>query len=83
MGVIIAVPGVIGFAIIGWGEKGLPWGSVGYVNLPTALAIAAMSMLLAPLGVAAAHRLSAALLRAVFGTYLLFVGTMMIANGAG
>ena len=38
----------------------LPWGSLGYVNLPAAVAIASMSVLTAPLGVAAAHSLQPA-----------------------
>ncbi len=81
MGMIIAVPGMIGFVLIGWGEPGLPWGSLGYVNLPSALAIVATSVLSAPLGVAAAHWLSPSLLRSIFGIYLVFVGVMMIING--
>ena len=81
MGVIIAIPGMLGFAAIGWNEPGLPWGSFGYVNWPAALAIVATSIFFAPLGVAAAHRLSPALLRNVFGVYLVFVGIMMISNG--
>lgn len=81
MGAIIAVPGAIGFAMIGAGAAGLPQGSIGYVNLPAAGAIVAMSILTAPLGVAAAHRLSPAVLRTVFGLYLAVVGVTMIANG--
>ncbi len=80
MGVIIALPGSIGFILIGMGEKGLPWGSLGYVNIPAALAIIATSVLAAPLGVAAAHKLSPLLLRTVFGMYLIVVGVTMIAN---
>jgi uncharacterized membrane protein YfcA len=80
MGAIIAVPGTIGFAIIGFDEPGLPWGSLGYVNLPAAAAIIATSVLLAPVGVAAAHRLSPKLLRTVFGIYLIVVGVTMIVN---
>lgn len=81
MGVVIAVPGVVGFMLIGAGEQGLPWGSIGYVNLPAAGAIIVASVLSAPLGVATAHRLGAPLLRGIFGTYLVFVGAMMISNG--
>ena len=55
IGTLIAVPSSIGFAIIGFGKAGLPWGSLGYVNVPAAVAIASMSILTAPLGVAAAH----------------------------
>ncbi|MES2096962.1 MAG: sulfite exporter TauE/SafE family protein [Pseudomonadota bacterium] len=81
VGFIIAVPGVIGFIIIGLGKPGLPWGSTGYVNWPSAVAITSMSILTAPLGAAAAHRLSPVLLGRIFGVYLLFIGALMIRNG--
>lgn len=81
VGFIIAVPGMIGFAIIGLGAQGLPLGSIGYVNLPAAIAITATSIVSAPWGAAAAHRLSPELMRRIFGFYLLFVGVTMIRNG--
>lgn len=81
MGVIIALPGAIGFAFIGLGTPGLPVGSVGFINLPATLAIISTSAFAAPWGAAAAHRLSPVLLRQIFGLYLVAVGTMMIGNG--
>ncbi|MEM6909877.1 MAG: sulfite exporter TauE/SafE family protein [Pseudomonadota bacterium] len=78
MGAIIAIPGTIGFALIGAGEPDLPWGSLGYVFVPAAAAIIATSILFAPLGVAVAHRLPPAILRRVFGVYLVVVGVAMI-----
>lgn len=83
VGFIIAVPGMIGFMIIGLGVPGLPVGSIGYVNVPAALAIVATSIFTAPLGVAAAHKLSPALLKRIFGVYLLFIGYLMIRRGLG
>lgn len=80
MGAAIAVPGTVGFMLVGLAERGLPWGSVGYVNFPAVLGIVCTSVLFAPLGVAAAHRLSAAMLRRIFGIYLIVVGLTMIAN---
>lgn len=80
IGVLIAIPSAIGFAIIGFGESGLPWGSLGYVNLPATVAIASMSILTAPLGVAAAHSLPPALLKRVFGVYLVFISFVMFKN---
>ncbi len=80
MGAIIAIPGTVGFVLIGLSASGLPAGSIGYVNLPAAIAIIITSVLFAPLGVAAAHKLSARLLRLVFGLYLVVVGVTMIAN---
>ncbi len=80
MGAIIAIPATIGFIVIGMDESGLPWGSLGFVNWPAALAVIVTSVLFAPLGVAAAHKLSPKLLRLVFGLYLIFVGVTMITN---
>lgn len=76
-GFVIAVPGTIGFMLIGLGVPDLPIGSIGYVNLPGAAIIASTSMLTAPAGAAAAHRLPAAPLKRVFGLYLLFVAATM------
>lgn len=81
IGTLIAIPTTIGFAIIGLKEGGLPWGSLGYINIPATLAIASMSMLTAPLGVAAAHSLPAGPLKKIFGTYLLIIGTLMLRAG--
>jgi uncharacterized membrane protein YfcA len=80
MGAIIAIPGTIGFLIIGTNEPGLPWGSVGYVNMPAAISIILTSVLFAPLGVATAHLLKPEVLRRVFGLYLTLVGVTMIAK---
>lgn len=80
IGTLIAIPSAIGFAIIGFHEPGLPWGSLGYVNLPAAAAIASMSILTAPLGVAAAHSLEPVLLKRVFGVYLVFIALVMFRN---
>jgi uncharacterized membrane protein YfcA len=80
MGTLIAIPSTIGFALIGLGQKGLPWGSLGYVNIPAALAVGCMSVLTAPLGVAAAHRLPAAPLKKIFGAYLVFISLLMFKN---
>ena len=80
MGAIIAIPSTLGFMIIGFGKPDLPWGTLGYVHLPSVIAITATSVLVAPLGVATAHYLSPSVLRRVFAVYLSVVGVVMIAN---
>ncbi len=77
IGTLIAVPATIGFMIVGFREQGLPWGSVGFVNMPAAVAIASMSILTAPLGVAAAHSLPPSVLKRVFGIYLVVIAIVM------
>lgn len=80
-GFIIAVPGTIGWMVIGLGTPGLPIGSVGYVNLLGAAVITSMSILTAPLGVAAAHALPPEPLKRVFGGYLLVIAVVMLRRG--
>lgn len=80
IGALIAVPSAIGFVLIGLGEPGLPWGSIGYVNLPATAVITSMSILTAPLGVAVAHNMPAAPLRRIFGIYLVFISIVMFRN---
>lgn len=77
-GTIIAVPGAIGSMITGFGQPGLPTGSIGFVNMIALVSITAMSMLTAPLGAAAAHRLDPVKLKRVFGCYLLLTAAFML-----
>jgi uncharacterized membrane protein YfcA len=81
-GTIIAVPGAIGSMIAGFGQPNLPTGSVGFVNLIALVSITAMSMLTAPLGAAAAHRLDPVKLKRVFGAYLLLTSAFMLKDVA-
>lgn len=76
-GFIIAIPGAIGFMIIGQGVEGLPPGSIGYVNVIGLVAITAMTALTAPAGAYVAHKLNPTLLKRVFATYLLFTTGVM------
>lgn len=80
IGTLIAIPSAIGFALIGLKETGLPWGSFGYVNVPATIAITSMSVLTAPLGVAAAHALPAGPLKKIFGVYLVVIAYLMFRN---
>ncbi len=80
IGALIAIPSAIGFVLIGLRETGLPWGSLGFVNLPAAAVITSMSILTAPFGVAAAHSLPATPLRRIFGLYLIFISVVMFRN---
>ncbi len=77
-GTIIAVPGAIGSMITGFGQPGLPTGSVGFVNMIALVSITAMSMLTAPMGAAAAHKLDPVKLKRVFGCYLLLTAAFML-----
>lgn len=79
-GVIIAMPGAVGFAVLGLGEASLPFGSIGYVNLIAVLAITSMSFITAPFGARAAHSLNAVALKRVFGVYLVATSAIVLQN---
>jgi uncharacterized membrane protein YfcA len=78
IGVFIAVGGTIGFVISGWTVPGLPPLSLGYVNLVAFALVGGFAALLAPVGVALAHRLNQRTLKYVFALFLLSVGLNMI-----
>lgn len=75
LGVLISIPGAIGFAIAGWPEMAkLPPFSLGYVSAIGTLLIAPVSMLVAPLGVRIAHAFSRRQLEAALGLFLITMG---------
>lgn len=76
-GLPIAIAGAIGFMIVGWGREGLPEASTGFVYWPAVGAILLASMPTAPLGAALAHRLPVALLKRLFGVFLLLVAVRL------
>lgn len=69
IGLVIAVPGVAGYMLSGWGEPGLPPYSIGYVSLG-ALLIAPLSVLAAPYGVKLAHGIPKRRLEIAFAIFL-------------
>lgn len=83
LGVILAVPAMIGFVISGWGAVGKPPFSLGFINIPSFVLIGLLATLTAPLGVALAHKLDARLLKAVFAVFLVIVGARMILQAFG
>ena len=75
----IAVAGTFAFIFLGAGAE-LPDGALGYIHLPAFAGIAATSALAAPLGAATVHRLPPALVKRLFGVFLLLVGARMLAG---
>lgn len=70
IGFIIAIPGTIGYAIAGWNDPDLPAGSLGYVNLLALVALAPLTMLVAPVGARVAHKIERKTLGYVFAVFL-------------
>jgi uncharacterized membrane protein YfcA len=83
LGFPIALAGMIGYIIAGWGAADLPAHSLGYVYLPGLVGIVAMSMLVAPYGAKLAHRLPVKHLKRAFGGFLALLATKMLWNLIG
>lgn len=76
-GLIISIPGSVGFVLAGLGDPRLPPGSLGYVNVIGFLLIAPATWLAAPLGARIAHGLSRRQLSITFGVFLFIVACRM------
>ncbi|MEM9880825.1 MAG: sulfite exporter TauE/SafE family protein [Pseudomonadota bacterium] len=79
-GLIISVPGAIGFMLTGWGMANLPPASLGYVNTLGFILITPMTVLAAPLGVAAAHALPKQRLKQAFAIFLGITAIRMLVD---
>jgi uncharacterized membrane protein YfcA len=82
-GLLISLPGAIGYVYSGWGDARLPPGSLGYVNIIGFLLISPATVLAAPLGAKIAHRLSQRQLSLAFGSFLLIVALRMLFRAYG
>ncbi|MGB5079920.1 MAG: sulfite exporter TauE/SafE family protein [Burkholderiales bacterium] len=78
IGFPIALSGTVGFVATGLSETGLPPHSVGFVFLPALGGIVVASMLMAPVGAAAAHRLPTRWLRRIFAGLFYVMATRML-----
>lgn len=80
LGFFVATPGAIGFAVGGAGVAGRPPASMGYLHLPSVVALAVGAVLVVPLGARLAHALPQARLRQVFGVFLLVAAARMMSK---
>jgi uncharacterized membrane protein YfcA len=69
-GPLIAVPAVIGFAVTGWANPGLPPASVGYVSLIGAATMLPTGLIAAPIGARIAHGLPKRSLEIAFAVFM-------------
>lgn len=83
VGVLISIPGLVGYVLAGWGAEGLPVLSTGYVNWVAVAVIIPITLLVAPLGVALAHRLGKRQLEVAFGIFLMLVALRFFLSLAG
>ncbi len=69
-GLVISLPGAVGFAVAGMGDPRIPAGSLGFVSLLGFACIAPATVLAAPLGAKIAHSFSEKKLSMLFGAFL-------------
>jgi len=80
VGFPVAVGGTTGYILAGLSADSLPAAHLGFVYLPALLGAALASMLTAPLGALAAHRMNLTLLRRVFAVLLLVLAGKLLAR---
>ncbi|MDZ4201015.1 MAG: sulfite exporter TauE/SafE family protein [Gallionella sp.] len=76
----VALGATTGYIATGWLNTDLPAPHLGYVYLPALLWIALASIVTAPLGAKAAHRMKVELLRKLFAVMLMVLATRMLFN---
>jgi uncharacterized membrane protein YfcA len=78
VGVLIAIPGTIGYIIAGWGNPLLPIASTGFVNWIAFAVIIPIAMIVTPMGVRLAHAMKKRTLEVLFGVFCLSVALRFI-----
>ena len=73
VGVMVSIPGALGYMAAGWDRMGLPPFSLGFVSIAAVLALMPTSFFAAKLGARLAHHVSKRRLELSFATYLIMV----------
>lgn len=73
VGVLISIPGFLGYVWAGWDAPQLPPGSTGFVNWIAVALVIPITLAVAPLGVRIAHALDKRHLEISFGLFAVFV----------
>lgn len=81
LGLPIALANVAGYILGGSGLTDLPPFAIGYIWLPGLIGIASFSVLTAPQGAAAAHKLPVKRLKKIFATVLYMLAAYMLYRG--
>jgi uncharacterized membrane protein YfcA len=76
--ILASLGGIVGYIVNGQGVTGLLPHSLGYINLPIWLCLAATSIPLAQLGARVAHAMPAKPLRYIFIAFMVYAGLRMI-----
>lgn len=80
LGIVISIPGALGFLINGWGAQNTPPFTLGYINLIGFALIVPMTIWMAPVGARLASRINAPRLKQVFALFLFITAVRMFYN---
>lgn len=83
VGVLIAIPGTVGYIWAGWGNPLLPVASTGFINWIAVALIIPIALIVTPYGVRIAHWLEKRHLEIGFGLFCLFVSARFFASLIG
>jgi len=78
IGFLIGVPGTLGYIATGMNVPGRPPLSLGYVSIPSAVALLPLTMLMAPVGARIAHAVRPRTLELLFALFLSVTAAKMI-----
>ena len=81
LGLPIALGGTFGYIWAGWSLADMPAGTLGFIYLPALFTLALASVLTAPLGARAAHKLDVKVLKRIFAALLCSLGGYMFYQG--
>lgn len=73
IGVVVSIPGAIGYALAGWGKEGLPPLSIGFVSIVGFALVSPLAVALAPVGARLAHSWTRRQLEVAFGVFLVLI----------
>ncbi len=81
IGLVIAIPGMVSFVVMGLNMPGRPFYSLGFVWLPAVVCLSATSFFMATIGAKTADRMNREKLRKIFGIILSIVGLRLAHSG--
>ncbi|MBO6716419.1 MAG: sulfite exporter TauE/SafE family protein [Rhizobiaceae bacterium] len=80
VGVLIAIPGTIGYVWAGWGDPLLPAFSTGFISWMAVAVVIPIALVVTPYGVRLAHALKKRQLEIAFGIFCLLVSARFFAS---
>jgi uncharacterized protein len=79
VGLVVSIPGAIGYVVAGWGHPGLPPWSLGYVSLIGFALLTPLSLVTVRYGVSLAHQLNKRQMELALSIYLILISLRFIA----